>query len=226
MGASTRTGKFAVGFTAFAFLFILIAFCSPYWLQTDGELEHPKFTNLGLWELCLRNFQDIHRWYDYPFNGCMWIFEEEYYIIHDYILPGFFIAVQFFFTLCFTLLLMGVIMTLMYLGCSRDNDRYIMLLLTNGTVLLLAALCGLIAVATFGCYGDSRDWMPNWEHNDMGWSFALGVVGTFALFPAGILYIVEARRATYRRLNNIANTEMAAAYTMDERKYHGGHTDI
>ncbi|XP_035890862.1 uncharacterized protein LOC118502605 [Anopheles stephensi] len=226
MGASTRTGKFAVGFTAFAFLFILIAFCSPYWLQTDGELKHPKFTNLGLWELCLKNFQDIHRWYDYPFNGCMWIFEEEYYIIHDYILPGFFIAVQFFFTLCFTLLLMGVIMTLIFLSCSRDNDRYIMLLLTNGTVLLLAALCGLIAVATFGCYGDSRDWMPNWEHNDMGWSFALAVVGTFALFPAGILFIVEARRATYRRLNNIANTEMAAAYTMDERKYHGGHTDI
>lgn len=47
MGASTRTGKFAVGFTAVAFLFILTAFVSPYWLQTDGRLENPKFHNLG-----------------------------------------------------------------------------------------------------------------------------------------------------------------------------------
>ena len=47
MGASNKTGKFAVGFTAFAFVFILIAFCSPYWLVTDGELDKPKFINLG-----------------------------------------------------------------------------------------------------------------------------------------------------------------------------------
>ncbi|XP_055546630.1 uncharacterized protein LOC129730983 [Wyeomyia smithii] len=225
MGASTKTGKFAVVFTAFAFLFIVIAFCSPYWLTTDGKLVNPKFTNLGLWELCLKDFQDIHRFYDTRFSGCMWIFEEEYYILHDYILPGFFIAVQFFFTLCFTLLLIGVVMTLLFLSCSRDNDRYIMLLLTNGTTLVVGALCGLIAVVTFGCNGDRRDWMPNWEHNDMGWAFAVGVVGVFAMLPAGVLFIVEARRATYRRLNNIANAEMAA-YGMDERKYRGGHTDI
>ncbi|XP_062561052.1 uncharacterized protein LOC134225196 [Armigeres subalbatus] len=225
MGASTKTGKFAVGFTAAAFLFILISFCSPYWLTTDGKLSKPKFTNLGLWELCLNDFQDIHRFYDTRFTGCMWIFEEEYYILHDYILPGFFLAVQFFFTLCFTLLLMGCVMTFMYLGCSKDNDRYIMLLLTNGTAMVVGAICGFIAVLTFGCNGDSRDWMPNWEHNGMGWAFALGVVGVFLQLPAGILFIVEARRATYRRLNNIANSEMSA-YTMDDRKYRGGHTDI
>lgn len=47
MGARTKTAKYAVGFTFGAFALILIAFVSPYWLQTDGKLTHPKFTNLG-----------------------------------------------------------------------------------------------------------------------------------------------------------------------------------
>lgn len=47
MGARTRTAKYAVGFTFLAFVLILIAFSTPYWLQTDGVLKRPKFENLG-----------------------------------------------------------------------------------------------------------------------------------------------------------------------------------
>lgn len=47
MGASTKTGKYAVGFTFVGFIFVLIAFVSPYWLQTDGKLVNPKFLKLG-----------------------------------------------------------------------------------------------------------------------------------------------------------------------------------
>jgi hypothetical protein len=177
----------------------------------------------GLWELCLNNFQDIHRFYDVRYSGCMWIFEEEYYIIHDYILPPFFITVQFFFTLAFTLLLISMLLTLLFLGCSKDHERYIHLLITNGSCLVLAGVFSLFAVILFGCYGDSRDWMPNWEHNNMGWSFALACPGSIMLFPAGILFLVEARRLRYKRLNEIAH---GAAYTMDDRRRYGGHTDI
>lgn len=62
----------------------------------------------------------------------MWVFEEEYYIIHDYLLPGFYIAVQFFFTLAFTLLLLSAILTSGIFLFSRDDDRYMVVLLTNG----------------------------------------------------------------------------------------------
>lgn len=179
---------------------------------------------LGLWELCLRNFEDIHRFYDVRFNGCMWIFEEEYYIIHDYILPRFFIAVQFFFTLALTLLLVSILLTILFMRCSKDHERYIHLLITNGSCLVLAGVFALFAVILFGCYGDSRDWMPNWEHNNMGWSFALACPGSVMLFPAGILFLVEARRLKYKKLNEIGNRE--AAYSMDDRKRYGGHTDI
>lgn len=176
--------------------------------------------------MCFNKFRDINRWYLTEFDGCMWVFEEEYYIIHDYLLPSFYIATQFFFTLCFTLLLLGGLMTLLFLGCSRDSDRYILLLLSNGATLVISGLCGFIACVIFGCYGDSRDWMPNWEHNNMGWAFALGVIGSFLLFPAGVLFLVEGRRAKYRRLNEIGNRGVGA-YSMETTKSHGrGHTDI
>lgn len=68
----------------------------------------------------------------------MWVFEEEYYIIHDYLLPEFYIATQFFFTLCFTLLLVSTLMTIVFLGCPRYDDRYIVLLLSNGSTLVAA----------------------------------------------------------------------------------------
>lgn len=155
----------------------------------------------------------------------MWVFEEEYYIIHDFLLPGFYIATQFFFTLCFTLMLAGILMTAFFVGLKKDNDRYLMCLLTNGTVHIVAGLCGVLAVIIFGARGDGRDWMPNWEHNDMGWAFALGVVGVFMIMPAGVLYLIEARRERYKRLNEIGTRE-ASAYSIDDSRKFRGQSDI
>lgn len=150
------------------------------------------------------------------------MFEEEYYIIHDLLLPGFFIATQFFFTLCLTLVLVAMFLTWMYCFCSRHHDKYILLLLTVGTDLVLAGFFGLIAVLIFGANGDRRDWMPHWEHNDLSWSFALGVLGSLFLFPAGALFLVEARRARYRKLRE--NQPPPSQYSMEPVK--PSHTDI
>jgi hypothetical protein len=46
MGKS-RTGKTAVTCTIVAFIFVVIAFTTPNWLQTDGKLENPKFIKIG-----------------------------------------------------------------------------------------------------------------------------------------------------------------------------------
>lgn len=40
----------------------------------------------GLWEVCFKDFEDIHHWYDTRFTGCWWVFEEEFYIIGNIIL--------------------------------------------------------------------------------------------------------------------------------------------
>ncbi|XP_026467172.1 uncharacterized protein LOC113370698 [Ctenocephalides felis] len=223
----TKTGKFAVGFTAVGFLFVLIAFVSPYWLQADKKIRNPKFQKIGLWEVCFKDFEDIHHWYDTRFTGCWWVFEEEFYIIGDFLLPGFFVATQFFFTVCMTLLLIAVALVALFCICSRHHDRYLLLLLTVGTDLIIAGISGLIAVIIFGIRGDGRDWMPNWEHNDMGWAYALAVLGSIALLPAGTLFLVEARRTRYRRLNELQAREgsVSSGYGMQERKS-SHHTDI
>lgn len=39
--------KVGFGFIAAAFIFIIIAFSTPAWLETDGELVDPKFLKIG-----------------------------------------------------------------------------------------------------------------------------------------------------------------------------------
>ncbi|CAB3237268.1 unnamed protein product [Arctia plantaginis] len=225
--SESRTGQFALAFFILGSLFIIIAFVSPHWLVNDGKLKDPKFKKLGLWEVCFDGFGDVHHWYDTVFTGCWWIFEEEYYIIHDLLLPGFFIATQFFFTITMCCVLISMFLSYLYMKKDRDDDKYLTLLVTLGTVLVIGGFSGLISVITFGARGDGRDWMPYWEHNELGWAYALGVIGVVLLFPAGILFLVEARVQKYKRLHEMQSRE-PSSYTMHERKvgYSGGHTDI
>lgn len=47
MAYKTKTGICAVATTAVGFVFILIAFCTPCWLETDGKIPDPQFIRLG-----------------------------------------------------------------------------------------------------------------------------------------------------------------------------------
>ena len=41
----------------------------------------------------------------------------------------------------------------------------------------VTAACGTIALIIFGAMGDGRNFMPDWEHNYLSWSFGLAFVG-------------------------------------------------
>ena len=62
------------------------------------------------------------------------------------------------------------------------------------TVLSFSAICGTIALITFGAEGDSQYWMPDWKHNHLSWSFACGFLGVFVQYAVAILCLVEARQ--------------------------------
>ncbi|XP_046988536.1 uncharacterized protein LOC124594220 [Schistocerca americana] len=218
----TKTGKTAVAFSILAFLFIFISFVTPYWLETDGKLQNPKFIRIGLWQVCFNGLEEIHHWYDPKFYGCWWVFEEEYYIIHDLLLPGFFVATQFFFTLSFTLLLIASFLVALYTCCSKDHDRFVLLLFVIGSDMILAAISGTLAVIIFGARGDGRDWLPNWEHNEISWSYALAVFGVVFLYLSGILFLVEGR--VHRKRQKREREAAQSAYHMEPRK--AAHTVI
>uniref|UniRef100_A0ABD2VVS2 Uncharacterized protein n=1 Tax=Trichogramma kaykai TaxID=54128 RepID=A0ABD2VVS2_9HYME len=190
----SRVEKVAAVCTAISFIFLLIAFTTPNWLETDGKLEKPKFEQLGLWQICFKEFQDVRHWYDYEYRGCSWIFKEDSKIIYETTLPTFFRATQFFFTLCITFQLCGILLAILCSCYSRQQKKYNILMWCIGISFTVAATCGIVSVIIFGAKGDGRDWMPNWEHNDVGWSYALAVVGSFILLAGGVLFLIEARR--------------------------------
>lgn len=96
-----------------------MSFSSPYWIESYDE-SFSNFKNMGLWEYCFKDFS--YPYYQFPrlFNGCHHIFShvsfllsrvrsnltnslylQEYYVIREYLLPGWLMAVQTFVTLAF-----------------------------------------------------------------------------------------------------------------------------
>uniref|UniRef100_A0A1B6CZL8 Uncharacterized protein n=1 Tax=Clastoptera arizonana TaxID=38151 RepID=A0A1B6CZL8_9HEMI len=224
--AKTRTGKIATGLAVGGFFFVLLAFTTPSWLVTDGLLEKPKFEQLGLWLVCFHDLEDPRHWYDTKFSGCWWVFLEEYYIIHDLLLPGFFVAVQFFYTLSFVATLLSFFLVLGYLCASRENEHFVLLQLIVGGLLLGGAVTGTFAVYIFGANGDGRVWMPNWEHNNMGYSYVCAVLGVIMEYIAGCLYIIQARYFDMKKKKNYESRQgQGYDYHMEERKS-TSHTTI
>lgn len=49
MAIKNKTGLAAIVTTVAAFIFILIAFSTPYWLQNDEKIDNPQFIKIGKW---------------------------------------------------------------------------------------------------------------------------------------------------------------------------------
>lgn len=192
----------AVGLSMFGGFLVGLAFITKCWLVTDGELEQSEFDRIGLWVVCFKGLQDSHHWYDTKLYGCRWVFAKEHKIISEDLFQSFYIATQIWFTLCVFLTLCGILYASYKFHQNQTIENYVNTLFTTGGIFLTGAVCGSIALTIFGIYGDSRAWMPHWEHNDIGWSYAIAVAGTISFYISGMLYIIEGR--VYRmQLNRV-----------------------
>lgn len=176
-----------------SFLLIIISFSTPNWLENDSILADATFVKLGLWTVCFNNYVDPKHHYDFTFDGCRWVLDEEYQIIDYIIRPPFFVAVQFFFTLCLMTSVCAAGLTTVYVLSTSDQYDFILLKLCS-FLHVVSGSCGLISTITFGALGDSRSWMPDYLHNNLSWSFALGVTGSLLSLFASVLFWIEARR--------------------------------
>lgn len=114
------------------------------------------------------------------------------HVIEEQLRRPFFVAVQTFYTFCFILTLISAPIVCVMVLCSDGEFERPVLKLAY-IVLFASFFCGFIAVIVFGAMGDNRDWMPHWDHNWLGWSFAIAVVGVLLEFVAGVLFWVEYR---------------------------------
>eukprot|EP00092_Neocalanus_flemingeri_P057011 GFUD01067651.1.p1 GENE.GFUD01067651.1~~GFUD01067651.1.p1 ORF type:complete len:222 (-),score=39.63 GFUD01067651.1:346-1011(-) len=191
---SSRTFKLSTSLLFLSSILVAISFFTPYWLQSFStpKLPNPKFTNLGLWHACFNGFHDKGHQYEVKFYGCRHVLLEEYDIIRSELIKPFFVATQFFFTICFVGMLIAIGLVLMYLLCIDDYYR-VKVLRWIGFDLIVAGACGTIALIIFGAQGDGRDFMPDWEQNYLSWSFGLAFVGVVFMYVVAVLFIVEAR---------------------------------
>merc|ERR1712001_222676 len=137
-------------------------------------------------------------------------FTEGYDRMRDEIQPPFFVATQFFYTLSFITMLIAIIFVVMYLLCVDEYYR-VSVLRWTGIDLIVGGAFGTIALIIFGSLGDGRDFMPDWEHNYLSWSFGLAFVGAVFDYVAGVLFLVEAR---IMRRKEIARDKQ---YPMEQR---------
>ncbi|XP_059478911.1 uncharacterized protein LOC132204496 [Neocloeon triangulifer] len=175
----------------FAGLLLLIAFASPYWLESFDE-TFSSFKNMGLWEYCFDQFRFPNYQFDHLFDGCNWIFSQELYLIREWLVPGWLMVVQTCVTLALIISLFAQIMI------AAIVCRYPLRLvleyewLLSGICFICQVASGFflfLAVCIFGGEAYRRDWMMYPQYNFISWSYGLCVCSMFFhLFSAAAIY--------------------------------------
>lgn len=197
MKRRSLAGNVALGFFVIGFVLVFVAFCTPSWLVSDYRITGARLNKLGLWTHCFRSLPDpVDIDQRRFFVGCRWIYDPfttGYDKIRGYLIPDFMVATQFFFTICFICVLLSAILSLVYFLCGGpDQKRFILLIKINAWLLLVGGVCGAIAVIIFATTANRKGWMPGHDNNFLGWSFALGVIGSAACIVASVLFFTDA----------------------------------
>lgn len=197
MKRRTLAGTCGIGVFVIALITVVYAFATPSWLTSDSRITGSKLERLGLWVHCFRSLPDVNDDSQRRFFvGCRWIFDpftKGYDEIRGFLLPGFVIATQFFYTLCFIGMIGSAIMVLIFGLCAGpDQKHFIHLIKAIGFVLLVAGVCGCLGVLIFAIFGNRNDWMLEHANNWFGSAFVVGVIGAVATIVASILFLVEA----------------------------------
>uniref|UniRef100_A0A6M2DJ16 Protein with signal anchor n=1 Tax=Xenopsylla cheopis TaxID=163159 RepID=A0A6M2DJ16_XENCH len=183
--------------TYVAGMFLLMAFASPYWIESYEE-TFSNFKRMGLWEYCFHEFRYPYYQFDQKFDGCHYIFREQFYVIREWLLPGWLMSVQAFVTLSFMLSFgCQILIALQLIRWPLDmvlRYEWIMSGLSFlGTA--IASFMMFLAVAIFGgnCY--RRDWLMYPSFNVLSWSYAFAVISFLIHALAALFFYVEAKKS-------------------------------
>lgn len=91
----------------FSSLCQLVAFATPMWSQSYPSTGN-QFKNIGLWEACFHRYRHWKDDNQKPYSGCFWFWSPDMIRFRDWLMPPWFIAVQFF--ACFGLIFEFVVL--------------------------------------------------------------------------------------------------------------------
>ncbi|XP_055854805.1 uncharacterized protein LOC129918354 [Episyrphus balteatus] len=176
---------------------LLMAFCSPYWIESYEE-SRSAFLNMGIWQYCFKNF--VYPNYQFPkkFTGCYGAYSHEYHEIREYLLPGWLISVQVLVTIGFLLAYacLGVLSMIITRLPLKGVLQYEWILTRISFILCaVSSLCMFVAVVIFGCCAYRRDWLMYPKFNVLSWSYSLAVVAFMILGLAAMILYREAKDA-------------------------------
>ncbi|CAL4107634.1 unnamed protein product [Meganyctiphanes norvegica] len=165
-----------------ATIFFIISFTSPYWL-VSYHYTYSSFENMGLWEFCFNEFRYPQYQFDRKFDGCNYIYSEEYLIIREWMLPAWFATVQAFMIIALlssfsSLIIISLVLTRLPMQFTIRYEWHL-----TGIACICQGVSGvsiLFAVLIFGTSCFRRDWLLNPNFNYLSWSYA------FAVFSGGI----------------------------------------
>uniref|UniRef100_A0A2A4J4C2 Protein with signal anchor n=1 Tax=Heliothis virescens TaxID=7102 RepID=A0A2A4J4C2_HELVI len=202
-------------------LFLLLAFASPYWIESYPEM-FSSFKHMGLWEYCFDRFRYPAHQFDKLFHGCHHIFSQEFYMIREWLLPGWLMGVQFFVTLALILSLWSQVV----LACIivrfplRTVLRYEWVFVKAAFVsVVISAVFLFLGITIFGgnCY--RRDWLLYPSFNVLSWSYAFAVVAFILFVGAAILLYLDSRKL-YELRSQARNLVGQMQHSQPERALH------
>ncbi|KAH3748516.1 uncharacterized protein LOC127848277 [Dreissena polymorpha] len=181
-------GTVAMFCLCFAIFCMVIAFASPYWVESFDKAHNP-FVKCGLWEFC---FNDYTFWKDYNgkrFLGCWYVFSEQYRSLWEWISPPWFIVCQVLISV--SLLFMSVtclIATLAYWRCLSMNLKS---MVYKGAAIIcsVCTICTLVALIVMGAKKEDRGWMPRPDQNYLSWSYGLACISAFFNLFGAVVFL-------------------------------------
>jgi len=172
----------------------LISFASPYWSQSYPS-THNEFKNIGLWEAC---FYRYRHWKDdnqKPYTGCFWFWSPDMIRFRDWLMPPWFIAVQFF--ACFGFIFLFVTLALLSVSFMTSLRFKFFFLASIFSLSVLSDIMIFLALLIYGVNGDNREWMPRPEFNVYSWGYWFELSACFFLFT-GLFYLGSELKSVYQ----------------------------
>lgn len=183
-------------------LTLLVAFLSPYWISSYDE-SFNDFENMGVWMYCFNGFRYPYYQFDKRFTGCYWIYSSEYYVIREWLLPGWLLFIQLCVTLSFLFSFSAqFILSAIIIRYPLQMVLTYEYLLTMVAFILTASSAVLLmfSVLLFPLNCWRRDWLLTPLYNHLSWSYYFALISF--VIHAGAAYVLykESKRAwEYRK---------------------------